>query len=146
MSKIEYLQGDQDLPMWYTSVRSLSSTDIVRAVLFETEYIKPWVCRKQPLSVNRNATFLVDLTLLPSPKDIFADDMGVWKHTGSPSQYFEVKKNRYGGLKEIVSLGKKRPKRMTEGIYRIKKNYSSHHTASDLSRTLIFLEGMQCIP
>ncbi len=111
----------------YSSIQSISS--------------HAWVCKKQPLSVNRNATFLVDLSHLPSPNDVFADDMGVWKHTGSPSQFFEVRKNQYGGLKEITSLGKKRPKRMSHGLYRIKKNYSSHHAASDLSRTVIFLEG-----
>ena len=26
-----------------------------------------------------------DLYCLPSKKDVFADDMGVWKHTGPPS-------------------------------------------------------------
>ena len=67
--------------------------------------------------------------------------MGVWKHSGSPSQYFQVKKNDSGGLKEVVSLGKKKPERMSCDVYRIRKNYSIHHAASDLSRTVIFLEG-----
>ena len=72
------------------------------------------------------------------PKSV--DDMGVWKHTGSPSQYFRFRKNKYGGMKEIVSLGKK-SQRMSNVMYRIKNNYNSHHTASDLSRTVIFVEG-----
>ena len=98
------------------------------------------MCKKQPLNVNRNATFIVDSSHLLSKRDVFADDMGVWKHTGSPSQYFEIKKNEYGGLMEIVSLGKK-SQQISDSMYRIKKNYSYHHAASDLSRTVIFLEG-----
>ena len=34
-------------------------------------------CHKQPLSVNQNATFIVDQLKLPSRNDVFADDMGV---------------------------------------------------------------------
>ena len=60
---------------------------------------------------------------------------------GPPSHYFQVRKNEFGGLKEIISLGKKRPKKMSNDVYRIKKNYSAHHAASDLTRTVIFLEG-----
>ena len=136
-----YFQGDRELPAWRTGITSLPSSEIVRIVLFEREYIEPWICKKQPLSVNQNATFLIDHSKLPSRNDVFADDMGVWKHTGSPSHYFQVRKNQFGGLKEIVSLGKKRPKKISNDVYRIKKNYSSHHAASDLTRTVIFLEG-----
>ena len=124
-----------------SEAKSLSSHDIVHTVLFEKDVVKPYVCKKQPLSVNKNTTFIVDLSQLPSKKDITADDMGVWKHNGSPSQYYEVRKNESGGLKEIISLGKKRPKKMVDGMYRIKKNYSSHHASSDLLRTIIFIEG-----
>jgi len=92
---------------------------IVRTILFEKEHVNPWVCQKQPLSVNRNATFIVDLSHLPSKKDVLADDTGVWEHTGSPSQYFEVRKNRFGGLMEIVSLGQKCPKKLSCDMYQI---------------------------
>ena len=135
----------QDLPIWRTGTKSLSSSEIIRSLLFEREYIQPWICHKQPLSVNQNATFIIDLSKLPSSDDVFADDMGVWKHTGSPSQYFQVRKNEFGGLQELVSLGKKRPDTMSCDMYWIKKNYSCHHAASHLSRTVIFLEGMYII-
>ncbi len=134
--------GNEELPIWRTGTKSLSSSEIIRYLLFERDHIEPWICQKQPLSINRNATFIVDLTKLPSRNDVFADDMGVWKHTGSPSQYFQVKITESGDLCELVSLGKKRPSEMSRGVYRIKKNYSCHHAASDLSRTVIFIEGM----
>lgn len=78
------------------------------------------------------------MSKLPSSDDVFADDMGVWKHTGLLSQYFQVRKNEFGGLQELVSLGKKRPDTMTCDMYRIKKNYSCHHAASDFP-VVIFL-------
>lgn len=68
--------------------------------------------------------------------------MGVWKHTGSPSQYLKVHRSEAGSLKEIKSLGKKRPDNMSSDVFRIRKNYSCHHAASDLSRTVIFIEGI----
>jgi len=140
----DYFQGDKDLPIWHRGTKSLSSSEIVH-LLFERNYIEPWICHKQPLSVNENTTFIIDLAKLPSRNDVFADDMGVWRHTGSPSQYFQVKSTESGELKELISLGKKRPTEMSNDVYRIKKNYSCHHAASDLSRTVIFLEGMYCI-
>ena len=105
---MDYFQGDEELPIWRRGTKSLSSNEVLRYLLFEREYIKPWICQKIPLSVNRNTTFIIDLSKLLSRKDIFADDMGVWKHSDSPSQYFQVKKNDSGGLKEVVSLGKKK--------------------------------------
>ena len=77
--------------------------------------------------MNQNATFVIDHSKLPSKNDVFTDNMGVWKHTGSLSHYFQVRKNEFGGLKEIISLGKKCPKKMPNDVYHIKKNYSMLH-------------------
>ena len=98
----------------FSETKSLPSSEIVRTTLFKKEHVKPWVCQKH------------------------AADMGAWKHTGSPSQYFQVRKNRFGGLMEIVSLGKRCPNKLPSDLYRTKKNYSSHHAATDLSCTVIF--------
>ena len=92
-----YFQGDKELPIWWIGAKSWSSGEILRCLLCEREQVEPWICSKQPLSVIRNATFIIDLAKLPSKNDIFADDMGVWKHTGSPSQYFQVHKDESGG-------------------------------------------------
>jgi len=36
---------------------------------------------------------------------------------------------------------KKHSKKMSNDVYHIKKNYSSHHPSSDLTHTVISLEG-----
>ena len=59
-----------------TDITSLPSNEIICIILFEREYIDPWICKEQPLSGNQNATFVIDHSELPSRK-----------HTGSPSHY-----------------------------------------------------------
>ena len=133
--------GNKEFPIWHTGTKSLSSSEIIHHLLFERDHIELWICQKQPLSISWNATFIVDQPELPSRNDVFVDYMGVWRHTGSPSQYFQVKTTKSGDLQELV-LGKKHPTEMSQDVYRIKKNYSCHHAASDLSRTVIFIEGL----
>ena len=41
-----YFQKDRDLPVLRTGLTSLPSSEIVRIVLFEREYIEPWICKK----------------------------------------------------------------------------------------------------
>ena len=56
--------------------------------------------------VHRNtvlATFIINQSKPPSRNDVFTDEMGVWKHIGSPSQYFKVKTSDSGELHELVS-------------------------------------------
>ena len=40
------------------------------------------VCSAQPVSVEHNCSFLVDLKCVADPNDLRADDCGVWKHQG----------------------------------------------------------------
>lgn len=125
---------------WRTQNSTTVFSEIVRIVLFEREYIEPLTCKKQPFSVNYMCNICDWSLQIAIQNDVFADDMWVWKHTGSPLHYFQVRKNKFSGLKEIISRGKKHPK-MSNDVNRIKKNDSSHHAASDLTGTVIFLEG-----
>jgi len=40
------------------------------------------VCSAQPVSVEHNCSFLVDLKCVADPNDLRADNCGVWKHQG----------------------------------------------------------------
>lgn len=55
-----------------------------------------------PMSVQENASFIVDLDSLPNCKDLFSDDNGSWKTTGARLKFFRVQKE--GG--QVVSIGK----------------------------------------
>ena len=48
-----------------------------------------YVCNVQPLGVQANASFLINLYSVPF-KDIKADDLGVWKATGSPDPAYSL--------------------------------------------------------
>ena len=56
------------------------------------------ICKIQPLGVNVNATFIVDLDAVP-PEDMKADDLGTWRATGTRRAYFKVKSS---GSTEIL--------------------------------------------
>lgn len=111
-----------------TDITSLPSNEIICIILFEREYIDPWICKEQPLSGNQNATFVIDHSELPSRK-----------HTGSPSHY--EKEQIWCPNSNNLPRKKKHSKKMSNDVYHIKKNYGPHHPASDLIRTVIFLEG-----
>lgn len=41
------------------------------------------ICSSQPVSVENNVSFVVDMAKLKDPNDIRADDLGAWTCTGS---------------------------------------------------------------
>lgn len=47
-------------------------------------------CSKQPIHACHNVSFVVDLHALDFPKDIPADENGVWRRNGSPVTYVSV--------------------------------------------------------
>jgi len=63
-------------------------------------------CISQPINVSHNVSFLVDTRSFQHTDDFKCDDMGAWKHNGSPKCSFRVVKDSKGN-KEIVSLGRK---------------------------------------
>ena len=42
------------------------------------------MCLFQPINVSNNVSFLLDHSKFQNESDIMCDNMGVWKHTGSP--------------------------------------------------------------
>jgi len=49
------------------------------------------LCSSQPVCVENNVSFVVDLSKLKDPNDVRADDLGAWKCTGSCTLQFFVK-------------------------------------------------------
>ena len=50
------------------------------------------VCYIQPLSVVKNATFIIDIDHVPF-SDLKADDLGMWRNNGTKSTYFSMSTN-----------------------------------------------------
>ena len=47
------------------------------------------ICTSQPVLVCHNIAFVVNLHSLDDPKDLRADENGVWKRMGAPVAYVE---------------------------------------------------------
>ena len=72
-------------PCWnifHHTRRIYSVKDIVHLLLFPDLQKSGFVCSKVPTSIHQSVSFIVNLGQLDSPKDVLADDMGVWRHNG----------------------------------------------------------------
>lgn len=97
------------------------------------------VCCDQPINVKSNVTFLVDLSKLPHRNDVKCDDLGAWKHTGSPSSFCTVSKDGK------VIFQSKKPKHVKEDMHKLKRVYYVHSTSPDLKKKIAYLYGMYYI-
>ena len=65
-------------------------TEIVEILL--GSYEPECLCTSQPLMISNNVTFLISNANFKNVRDIVCDEMGAWKHNGSPLKRFDVDK------------------------------------------------------
>ena len=73
-------------------------------ILLDPNLKEERVCKIQTVNVEHNSTFIVDLSLLGSPKDIYVDDMGSWKYNGVYRTWVTVESDGY-----MTTRGKLKP-------------------------------------
>ena len=88
------------------------------------------LCASTPKCVERNRSFLVDMTSL-NPNDIFADDLRASNCQGCSSLFYQVKHNLYGevqirpgGKKNKEGLQRKQHTEYTKTMLRIDRRHS----------------------
>ena len=113
----------------------LDTHNIVNAVL-DPELKEDKVCSMQPIDVENNAVFIVDLGKLGTLKDLYCDDMGSWQYNGVYRTWLEVDDAGY-----VATLGKQKPSQSSPNIYYITKKYFVHKSSSDLKKTVAILTG-----
>ena len=103
--------------------------------------LKEHIFKTQPVNVEHNSTFNVDLSLLGSPKDIYVDDMGSWKYNGVYRTWVTVESDGY-----MTIHGKMKPSESQikeEGILdHLEKKYFVHKTSTDLKKTVALISGI----
>ena len=78
--------------------------------------------------------------MLKSKDDVKCDDMGVWKHTGSPGKWFCIKRNENNAVEEIVPLqGKPKPK--DDNVYQLRRMYYVNGSDRDVRKIISTLQG-----
>ena len=98
-------KDDASTPVFSWNQKAYSCTGLVKLLL--QEYEKETFCISQPVNVAHNVTFPVENKMLKRQDDVKCDDMGVWKHTGSPAKWFAAKKDENNVVMDIQQLNGK---------------------------------------
>ena len=126
-------KGDIYLPMFSWKSQPYQWDEIVKILLgsYEEEYL----CKSQPIDVSNNVTFLISNSSFKNVKDIVCDDMGAWKHNGSPLKYFVVDKS--SGNNDLKPSATKDP-----GCYILKRIYYQNISSPDLRKIVATISGI----
>lgn len=95
------------------------------------------ICTTQPVAVESNAVFIVNLKHLKNSKDILCDELGAWKCNGCHHTWVVVDEQGIAGI-----YGKKKPCDGDERAYRVTKKYYNNKGSPDFHRMVVFIEGM----
>jgi len=121
-------QGDSDkdtlwhddpmLPVYALGKRKGITTDAAVKLLLNTSINKDRVAKAVPTSVSKNALFVVDLKAphVQNLKALLADDLGVWKGTGTKTFYYKTG-SRQSPIKVPESM------REDTGVYRCTRSF-----------------------
>ncbi len=113
----------------YSQVDSPYNCSELISILMNDNLTKDEVCGSRPLSVNDNATFVIDLDRVRFD-DLKADDLGSWnqtgmKHTLDDKGHIYYSQGSVGG----------------QGYYTLLRRYYVHGTCSTFHRLIITIEG-----
>lgn len=104
------------------------------------EYCEEHLCISQPVNVSNNVSFLVQLSNLQHPDDLKCDDMGSWKHNGSPKNWFSVTKSTKK-IESVVRI-KTRPSEPAQNVYELKRIYYKNSSDEAIRKLVAKLEGV----
>ena len=115
------------------STRRMTAEELITVLLNPPNPYK--VCSTQPLSVQQNATFLVNCNRLQSYKDLSADDNGAWEPTGKPCVWFKIIFDKDSSVSKVYKLDHKPPVQSSE-VYALYRYYSRHSSSADFRRMI----------
>ncbi len=137
---IEYHLGNDKYPIWErcANYREYPTSEVVR-LLMGKDVPPECVCSSVPTRAQSNMSFVVNMKNVKDPKDLRADDNGVWIHKGLRSLWISV-----SGQKVDILSRKGRPKFRLGGsakMFCVKKAYHSLQSSEDFRRIVITMEG-----
>ena len=127
------MHGNLNTPIYDCTSKHYSAQSIVE-VLLDKRLPVSKIATSQPVSIQENLVFVVDLSKLEKPEDIRADDLGSWTCNGTRCLQCVVDD---GVVSEILSESKVR----TGNTYCLVKRYYKHATAGDFKRTIAEIYG-----
>lgn len=100
------------------------------------------LCISQPVNVSNNVLFMLDTSYFKHPDDLKCDDMGSWKHNGSPKRWFSIKKNARGI--NTIDRVEKKPGDTNNDIFQLKRTYYTNNSDKTVRKIVAKLEGLNC--
>ncbi|MCG8624910.1 MAG: hypothetical protein MJE68_23290, partial [Proteobacteria bacterium] len=133
--KGDFYNGNPKLPAYARISTRMDTQEIVNAFL-DPELDDDMICSMQPVNVENNVAFIVDLGKLKNVKDLYCDDMGSWQYNGVYHSWLTVDDAGF-----VSTMGKEKPSKLTSDMYYITKKYFVHRTSSDLKKIVVTLSG-----
>lgn len=118
-----YFNDDPELPVYSQTSTGYSISELVE-ILISKSTSEDKVCRIQPLGVNCNCTFIIDLDSI-SCEDLKADDVGSWKSNGTHRSYFKMNERNRPEFQKVAPT-------QAAGYFHTVRRYFVHHTYSKL--------------
>ena len=132
-SPMKYFNDDKQLPVYSQLSSGYCLSDLVD-ILMSNDIDSNKVCTVQPLGVNINCAFIVDLDLV-DPDDLKADDNGSWKNNGTRRIFFVV--NERNKPEFLASA----PVLQQGYYYCVVRRYFVHRTYGKFRRCIVEIKG-----
>ena len=134
----EFYGGNEAFPVYSKSKKVLSPEEVLTLLTERGAFPLSKVCHRQPLHVEHQRTFIVDMSHLRSPKDIKCDDMGSWRNLSANKYSYNVTWNEEGQIEMIrtVEAG-------SNNVVTIKRKYFSlnHDVHNDVRKRIDTIFG-----
>ena len=130
----EYLNGNRNIPIYERTTDRYTARGIAELLLDKSLPLST-IATSQPVSVQDNLVFIVDISKLDKPEDIRADDLGSWICNGKRRLQCTI--DSHGHVIDLLTDYKPHKPHM----YTLVKRYYKHATAGDYKRTIAEIYG-----
>ncbi len=134
-------KGQKNTPFFHLGKKSEISLDNVIDILLK-KHSAQYVCHKQPMHVQQNAIFLINVSAI-SLQDLPADDNGTYRHNGMRTWVFEVENDIGGRIKKkMVAKTALKPDqlRRRRNCVTIKRTYRKNKSCEDFVQVITHAE------
>ena len=132
--KTKYLNDNPSIPIFEETADHYTAKKITEVLIDKTIPLTK-IATVQPVCVQDNFVFIVDISKLNKPEDIRADDLGSWECNGKRCLYCSVDDMGY-----IVEVRKSKPPAGYH-TYTLVRRYYKHATANDYKKTIAEIYG-----
>lgn len=133
--KTKYLNGNPSIPIFEETSIHYTAKGITEILLDKTIPLTK-IATIQPVCVQDNCVFIVDISKLDKPEDIHADDLGSWECNRKRCLYCSIDSEGC-----VVEVSKSKPSEGGYQTYTLIRRYYKHATASDYKKTIVEIYG-----